>query len=94
MKIIKIFISMALMIGFPCPIISASLDMQHFAWFTPICFLSSFIGVGLIFGFSEFLDKPRWIGNVDKVTHPKINQAWAVFFISLIINLTLANLCG
>ena len=94
-KIPRIFIAMLLMIGAPCPIISAELlDMGHAVWFTPICFVSAFIGVGMIFGFSEFLDKPKWIGNVDKTTMPHINQAWAVLFISLIINLTVANLCG
>ena len=86
---------MALMVGFPCPIISAELlDMQHAVWFTPICFVSAFIGTSLIFGIEKFKDRPKWIGNVDETTIPHINQAWAVFFISLIINLTLANLCG
>lgn len=95
MKIVKIFIAMLLMIGTPCPIISAELlQMEHRVWFTPICFVSAFIGVALIFGVKSFKDRPKWIGNIDDTTMPHINQAWAVFFISLIFNLTMANLCG
>jgi hypothetical protein len=95
-KIIKAFASMLLMIGTPCPIISAEfLDMGHAAWFTPICFVSAFTGTALIFGLSGFRDRPKYIGNVDgNYTKPYINQNWAVFFISLIFNLTMANLCG
>lgn len=94
-KIPKIFLSMALMIGVPCPVISAELlDMGHAVWFTPICFVSAFVGTASIFGIDTFKDKPKWIGNVDQSIMPHINQTWAVFFISLIFNLTVANLCG
>ena len=95
LKVPKIFLAMLLMIGAPCPIISAELlDMGHAVWFTPICFVSAFGGVALIFGVESFKKWPKFIGNVDNVTKPDINQTWAVFFISLIFNLTLANLCG
>jgi hypothetical protein len=94
-KVPKIFLAMLLIIGAPCPIISAELlDMQHAVWFAPICFVSAFIGVALIFGVESFKDKPKWIGNIGESTMPHINQTWAVFFISLIANLTFANLCG
>lgn len=91
----KIFLAMLLLIGAPCPIISAELlDMGHAIWFTPICFVSAFIGTSIIFGASSFRDRPMNIGNVDQTIRPKINQTWAVFFISLVFNLTAANLCG
>ena len=95
MKIVKIFIAMLLMIGAPCPIISAEfLEMQHSVAFAPLSLISAFIGVGLIFGFETYKDKPKYIGNVDKTTMPHINQTWAVFFISAICNLLMANLTG
>lgn len=95
MKKVKIFIAMALMIGFPCPIISAEyLDMEHSVLFAPLSILSAFIGTGLIFGFKTFKQRPMYIGNMDEVTMPKINQTWAVFFIACICNLFLSNLCG
>jgi hypothetical protein len=95
-KVPKIFLAITLMIGAPCPIISAELlEMGHKVWFVPICYVSAFIGTALIFGASSFRDRPMYIGNVDgNYTKPKINQTWAVFFISLIANLTMANLCG
>ena len=94
-KLPKIFLAMLLLIGAPCPIISAEfMDMGHAVWFTPLCYMSAFTGTALIFGLSSFRDRPKHIGNVDQSIKPKINQTWAVFFISLIFNLTAANLCG
>lgn len=86
---------MILLVGIPCPVISAELlDIGHAIWFTPICYVCAFTGTAMIFGLSSFRDRPRHIGNVDLAIRPKINQTWAVFFISLIFNLTMANLCG
>jgi len=95
MKYLRIFIAMTLMIGFPCPIISAEyLDMEHSVLFAPLSIISAFIGTGLIFGFKTFKQRPMHIGNVGDNTMPIINQTWAVFFISLICNLLAANLTG
>jgi hypothetical protein len=95
MKYIRIFLAMALMIGFPCPIISAEyLQMEHSVLFAPLSILSAFIGTGLIFGFKTFKQRPMHIGNVADDTMPIINQTWAVFFISAICNLLMANLTG
>ena len=86
---------MTLMIGFPCPIISVSwFEGQHSVLFAPLSLLSSFIGTGLIFGFKTFKQRPMHIGNVGDNTMPIINQTWAVFFISAICNLLMANLTG
>lgn len=86
---------MALMIGFPCPIISVTwFENEHSVLFAPLSILSAFIGTGLIFEFKTFKQRPMYIGNVGGETMPKINQTWAVFFISCICNLLMANLTG
>lgn len=95
MKHVKILIALALMIGAPCPIISAELlNMEHSIFFAPISIVSAFIGTALIFGLKGFKQHPKWIGNLNDDTMPVINQNWAIFFISLIFNLLMANLCG
>ena len=95
LKIFKIIISLCLMIGIPQVIISTEvLEMGHSILFTPLSYLNAFIGTGLIFSFGGFRTRPSHIGNIDSTTIPKINQNWAVLFITLIINLTVANLCG
>jgi hypothetical protein len=95
MKVVKIFLALALIMGFPIIGISAEFfDMGHSVIFTPVCYIDAFVGVGLIFGFADYKQRPKWIGNVSPRTDPSINQNWIVFFISLIINLTVANLCG
>jgi hypothetical protein len=91
---LKMLIALPLIIGFPCPLISAELlQMNHAVWFTPICYASAFIGVGLVFGFQTYYPRPKMIGNLNQDIKPQINQTWVVFFISLICNLTFANLC-
>ena len=96
MKAIKIFLSLILMIGIPQVIISAELlDMGHTLLFTPLSYFNAFVGTAILFGISGFADKPKYIGNIDNnQTMPHINQNWAIFFITLIINLTVSNLCG
>ena len=93
--VIKMLIALPLIVGFVCPIISAEfLQMEHRVWFTPICYASAFIGVGIVYGFNTYYPRPTYIGNLDQSVKPRISQTWVVFFISLIINLTFANLCG
>jgi len=96
MKAIKIFLSLILMIGVPQVIISTELlDMSHTLLFTPLSYFNAFVGTAILFGLSGFRDRPKYIGNIDgNYTKPYINQNWAVFFITLIINLTVSNLCG
>ena len=96
MKIVKIFLSLVLIIGFPQIIISTQLlDMGHTLLFTPLSYFNAFVGTAILFGLSGFRDRPKYIGNIDNnYTKPYINQNWAIFFISLIINLTVANLCN
>jgi len=93
---IKIIISLMLMVGFICPIISVYFfDDGHSVLFAPISVLTSFVGTGLMFGFGNFRTLPKHIGNFDKDNVvPKINQTWIIFFISLILNLFFSNLCG
>jgi hypothetical protein len=96
MKIVKIILALILMIGFPQVIISAELlDMGHTLLFTPLSYFNAFVGTAILFGLSGFRDRPKYIGNIDNnYTKPYINQNWAVFFITLVINLTVSNLCG
>lgn len=95
MKPVKILLALALIMGFPIIGISAEFfDLGHSVILTPFCYADAFIGVGLIFGFADYKQRPKWIGNVEPRNMPSINQNWAVFFIALIINLTVANLCG
>lgn len=96
MKQLKISIALLLMIGFPNAMVSVYfLDMGHSVLLAPLSYVCAFIGTGLIYGFEDFTDQPKYIGNVDNnYTKPRINQNWIVFFICLIINLTVANLCG
>jgi len=95
MKIIKIIISLFLMIGVISPILSVFIyNNEHRVIFTPISILSAFIGTGLMFGFKGFKTEPKYIGNLDETTQPVINQTWMVFFIALVWNLLMANLCG
>lgn len=95
MKIAKIILALVLMIGVPQVIISTELlDMGHSLLFTPLSYFNAFVGTALIFGWAGFKDRPKYIGNIDNnKTVPHINQNWAVFFITLIINLTVSNLC-
>lgn len=94
LKALKIFIALFLIIGAVIPIISTLFfDGEHRTLFIPISFVSSFFGVGLMFGFENFRTLPKHIGNLDN-TPVKINQTWMVFFISLIITLLVSNLCG
>lgn len=96
LHILKVFISLFLMVGAVCPILSVSFfDEGHSVLFAPISVLSAFIGTGLMFGFTNYRTLPKHIGNLDKDgVIPKINQTWMVFFITLAINLFFANLCG
>lgn len=95
MKQVKIFLALPLMIGIPNVIISVALGGIHTPWLAVSSYISAFIGTALIFGMDGFRSRPTNIGNVDgNKTIPRINQNWIVFFISLIINLTMANLCG
>lgn len=95
MKILKILIALPLMIGMPMPIISTELmDNQHSILFAPMSILFAFIGTSLIYGTSGFKQQPKYIGNIDSKVMPVINQTWMIFFITLIINLLIANLCG
>ena len=96
MKAIKIFLALILMIGIPQVLISTELlDMSHTLLFTPLSYFNAFVGTAILFGLSGFRDRPKYIGNIDgNYTKPYINQNWAVFFITLIINLTVSNLCG
>lgn len=95
LRIIKIFFALTLMIGLPQVIWSTEiLDMGHTILFTPLCYANAFLGTGLIFGFSGFRTSPSWIGNLDPTVQPRINQNWAILFITLVINLTVAGLCG
>lgn len=93
---IKIIISLMLIVGFVSPILSVYFfNEEHSILFAPISLVTSFIGTGLLFGFSNFRTLPKHIGNFDKDNVvPKINQTWIIFFISLILNLFFANLCG
>ena len=95
MKYAKIILSLILMIGVPQVIISTELlDMGHSLLFTPLSYFNAFVGTALTFGLEGFKDRPKHIGNIDNnQTVPKINQNWIVFFITLIINLTVSNLC-
>lgn len=95
MKIIKILLALPLFIGIPIPIISVSFyNNEHSVVFTAIAFACAFIATAMVYGISDFRHEPKFIGNIDKITMPVINQNWMVFFISLIINLIVANLCG
>lgn len=78
-------------IGLPFPLLFA--NYEHQVWFVLVAYLSAFVGTGLTFGFSNFRTRPTQIGNFDDDgIMPKINQTWMIFFISLVINLTFANL--
>lgn len=93
---VKVLFALLLMVGVPIVGLSVGvLDMGHAVWLTPICYLDAFLGTALLFGLQGFKSRPKFIGNIDNNrTMPVINQNWAVFFITLIINLTIANLCG
>jgi hypothetical protein len=91
MKKLQRIIGMFFMIGMPFPILFT--DWDHQIWFTPLAYLSAFIGAGLTHGFDNYRTRPYHIGNFDEDgINPKINQTWMMFFISLIINLTVINL--
>ena len=96
LKTITVIISLFLMVRALCPVISVSFfESEHRVILTPIAILSAFVGTGLMFGFSNYRTRPKHIGNFDKDNiKPDINQTWMVFFITLIINLFFANLCG
>jgi hypothetical protein len=88
---IKRLIGMFFMIGMPFPILFA--NWQHQFWFTALAYAFAFIGVGILQGFGNYRTRPQHIGNFDgEGINPKINQTWMMFFISLVINLTVANL--
>lgn len=95
MKILKILFALPLLIGMPIPIISITYyNNEHSVIFTPIAIACAFIGTSLIYGTNDFIHEPKCIGNIDKKIMPVINQNWMMFFITLIINLLVANLCG
>lgn len=91
MKTIKTLVGLFFMIGMPFPILFA--DQPHQIYFTTLAYVFSFLGTGILYGFSNFRTRPEHIGNFDddKIT-PKINQTWMMWFISAVINLTVANL--
>jgi hypothetical protein len=91
METLKKFFGLIFLIGLPFPLLFA--NYEHQIWFVLLAYLFSFVGTGLIFGFSNFRTRPTQIGNFDDDgIMPKINQTWMIFFISLVINLTVANL--
>jgi len=91
MKNIKRILGLPLIIGMPFPILFA--DQDHQIWYAVLAYLFAFIGAGLTMGFSNYKTRPYHIGNMDSDNiQPKINQTWMIFFIALIINLTVANL--
>jgi len=91
MKTLKRILGLPLIIGIPFPILFA--DKDHQMWYVVLAYLFAFIGAGLTMGFSNFKTRPYHIGNFDEDgVKPQINQAWIIFFIALIINLTVANL--
>jgi multisubunit Na+/H+ antiporter MnhE subunit len=96
MKKLLFIFPLFMIIGMPNVLLYITLfNYEHSVWFVVTSYLSAFFGTGLIFGFIPFGDEPSFIGNIDNnETKPSINQNWIVFFISLIINLTVANFCG
>lgn len=91
MKTLKRILGLPLIIGIPFPILFA--DKDHQMWYVVLAYLFAFIGAGLTMGFSNFKTRPYHIGNFDEDgVKPQINQTWIIFFIALIINLTVANL--
>ena len=91
MKKVRRILSLPFLIGLPFPILFAS--TEHQVWFTALAYAFAFIGAGLAMDFKEFKTEPKHIGNVpEDGIMPIINQTWIIFFISLIVNLTVANL--
>jgi len=87
----KRLLSLPFLIGVPFPILFANWD--HQVWFTALAYVFAFIGAGLNMGFKGFKTGPKFIGNVSEDgIMPIINQTWIIFLISLIVNLTVANL--
>lgn len=87
MKVVKNLFGMALLIGFINPIFFTD-NQQWFQGFAGL--LASFVGSGLIFGFSGYAVGPKKIGNADAT--PVINQVWMMFFIGAVANLLFATL--
>jgi hypothetical protein len=87
MKTIKKLLGMALLVGLINPIAFTN----HQQWYQGFaCLLASFIGSGLIFGFSGYAVGPKAISNAEKM--PVINQVWMMFFIGAVANLIWATL--
>ena len=88
---IKRILSLPFLVGAPFPILFADWELQM--WFTALAYIFAFVGAGLAMDFKEYKTQPKFIGNVpEDGIKPVINQTWMMFFISLVINLTVANL--
>lgn len=93
MKKLKRILSLPFLLGMFFPILFANSEEGHQVWFAGLAYIFAFIGAGLSMDFKEFKIEPKHIGNLPKDgIMPIINQTWIIFFISLIINLTVANL--
>jgi len=92
LKIFLVYIKLALVIGLVPLVISLTLlEGQQSTILVPVGYLSAFIGSGSLFGFKNYKDRPKYIGNFEDDL-PYINQTYAFFFISLILNLTVIGL--
>jgi hypothetical protein len=93
MKKIRRILSIPFLLGMFFPIFFANSEEGHKMWFAALAYLFAFIGAGLAMDFKEFKVKPKHIGNFpESGIMPIINQTWMLFYISLVINLTVANL--
>jgi len=93
-RITKILFSLICVVGIMPVIVSVTLlDAEHDPILAFVAYVSGYLGTGLLYGFKSFKDRPKWIGNFTEDL-PYITQTWAVFFISLILNLTASTLCG
>jgi hypothetical protein len=91
MKTIKWLIGAFFFIGMPFPVIFT--NQPHNWWYAFVGMASAFIGSGIIFGFSNYKDRPYHFGDLsENPIKPKINQVWMGFFISCIVNLFFANM--
>ena len=93
-RIAKILFALVSLVGILPALVSVILlESEHDPILAAVAYVSAYIGTGLLYGFKSFKDRPKWIGNFDEDL-PYISQTWAVFFISLIFNLTASTLCG
>lgn len=92
-RIAKILFALVCLIGVLPALVSVTLlEAEHDPILAAVAYVSAYLGTGLLYGFKSFKDRPKWIGNFDEDL-PYISQTWAVFFISLIFNLTASTLC-